>query len=195
MKKLTRLALLVTLFSTIQVSIATANQLSRIITINFKNETLSKVLKNIGDKARIAICYNKHELQITKKITIQAQKWTTERILDSVLAGEAVRYKMIGNNLVIIPEATPANTPLQASSISETITANTIEKAEDEISLHILNNPAPGKRSDYFSAPLVPGNKKQLYTSSKQQHSPASSNSSSATICPLIIRIAQSTYL
>lgn len=98
--KLITLILFVAIF---QLSAATYSQTTR-LKISTQNLTLGQVFESIEKQSEFSFFYNANQIDLSKKVEINADNEFANKILDDILAGTGMTYT-INNKLIIIHKA------------------------------------------------------------------------------------------
>lgn len=91
-----------------------ANTLSQNISLDLRSVELKKALVTIEKKSPYRFLYSDAALPEDKKITISANNASLKEILDQILAGTTLSYKILQSNLVVLK-----NDPSSLESINE----------------------------------------------------------------------------
>ena len=94
---------LITLFlfiSFFQLSAATYSQSTR-LKISGQNLTLGEIFEGIEKQSEFSIFYNVNQIDLTKRIDINADNQLVDQILDGILLGTGMTYT-INNKLIVI---------------------------------------------------------------------------------------------
>lgn len=85
----------------------------RTVTLSVKDITVSQCLKTIEQKTGISFFVNGKNIDMTRKVSISAQKKNVEQVLQELFAGTNVSYKLVDNRYVLSakqPKAAPQST-------------------------------------------------------------------------------------
>jgi len=85
--------------------------------LQIKNQTLKEVLKEIENKTAFRFFYNDAVMNLNKVVTFNLNNKSIQQVMDEVLNGSEVSYKILNNNLVVIAPALE----LQQTQVSGTI--------------------------------------------------------------------------
>ena len=98
-----RIMKLVTLFlfvAVMHVSAATYSQTTK-LTIVGQNLTVGEILDLIENQSEYSFFFNAHQIDLSKRITIEADKQLVNKILDEILSGSGLIYT-VNNKLIVI---------------------------------------------------------------------------------------------
>ncbi|MDR2920847.1 MAG: TonB-dependent receptor [Tannerella sp.] len=109
------------------------------ISLNLKNVTLEEALDEIKQKGDYSLWYKNEEINLNKKVSIQAKNKDIYQVLDDLLAGENLTYLIEDKHIIIHKKGTDSNTIARQQNkyITGTVTdeqgepiigANVIEK-------------------------------------------------------------------
>jgi hypothetical protein len=94
---------LVTLFlfiAVMHVAAATYSQTTK-LTIVGQNLTIGDILNRIENQSEYSFFYNANQIDLTKRISIDADKQLINKILDEILSGSGLTYT-VNNKLIVI---------------------------------------------------------------------------------------------
>jgi len=74
------------------------------ISVNLKQVTLENALKEIEQKSSYRIIYNNEVVPFRKIVSIQADNSELSEVLDQLLKGMPVRYKILDNKVIVLTE-------------------------------------------------------------------------------------------
>ncbi|MDP4210624.1 MAG: TonB-dependent receptor [Bacteroidota bacterium] len=86
--------------------------------LQIKDQTLKEVLKEIENKTSYRFFYNDVIMDINKMVTLNLNNKNIQQVMDKLLNGSEVSYKILNNNLVVIAPALE----LQQTTVKGTIT-------------------------------------------------------------------------
>ena len=121
-----RIMKLVTLFlfvAVMHVSAATYSQTTK-LTIVGQNLTVGEILDLIENQSEYSFFFNAHQIDLSKRITIEADKQLVNKILDEILSGSGLIYT-VNNKLIVIHKRGEASNILngqQQKSLSGKVT-------------------------------------------------------------------------
>jgi TonB-linked SusC/RagA family outer membrane protein len=87
--------------------------------LQIKNQTLKEILKEIENKTTYRFFYNDVVMDLNKMVTLNLNNKNIQEVMDELLNGSEVSYKILNNNLVVIAPALE----LQQIKVSGTILA------------------------------------------------------------------------
>ena len=109
---------LLTLFLLMALSQVWAEGYGQKISLNKENITVESALKQIEAQSEYLFLYDKSEIQVTKNVTIKANKKTIAETLEMLFEGLPVSYKIFGKNIVLRKQILPLKTLDQVSDIN-----------------------------------------------------------------------------
>ena len=129
-----KLTIVILLISLLHVSTKVCSQVTK-IDLNIDNKRIVEVLKEIEESSKFRFFYIREQVNVERKVSIQANKATIEDILENIFKGQGINFQIMEDFLVLLsPENInyiKTNNPQHQKSISGTIT--------DE-----FNQPLPG---------------------------------------------------
>ncbi len=78
------------------------------ITIAFESVPLAEALDQVREKAGIALAYNRNIIPKTAKVSARFEQEKISAVLDKMLEGQPLKYKMVGSQVVLYRQAQPA---------------------------------------------------------------------------------------
>lgn len=92
----------------------TENDLNQKVTIEATNVTISELLKNIGEQARIKFSYNPKLIKSNNRVNVSAEKETVRNVLNGVFR-KKFDYKLRGNYVIIAEQKVSSDELVKAS--------------------------------------------------------------------------------
>lgn len=87
---------------TLSVNICIGQQPDEIkVTVNYKNESLKKVIDNLSELADIDFSYSPQQIDLSIQVTYSATDKTLKEVLDEILADYPIRYEVIENQVIL----------------------------------------------------------------------------------------------
>ena len=106
---------LITLFlfvSILQLSAASYSQTTK-LKLSEQNQTLGEVLNKIEKQSQFSFFYDANQIDLNRKITIEADNLLIDQVLDEVLAGTGLTYS-VNNKLIVIHRMNGSTEPVPA---------------------------------------------------------------------------------
>ncbi|HEY4789696.1 MAG TPA: SusC/RagA family TonB-linked outer membrane protein [Bacteroidales bacterium] len=101
-----------------QVSASTTN--GQNFDLQVKNQTLKEILKEIENKTTYRFFYNDFVMDLNKTVTLTLNDKNIQQVMDELLNGSEVSYRVLNNNLVVIAPALE----LQQIKVSGTVVSS-----------------------------------------------------------------------
>lgn len=98
--KVMKLTIFLMLFSLVSVAGRTYSQSTR-LTVKLNQATLLEIFNVIEAQSEFQIAYNSNNLDVNKKISIDAENKTVNEILDQILESKNLQYKIVDRYIVI----------------------------------------------------------------------------------------------
>ncbi len=70
---------------------------------------VKQIFREIEKKSDYTIFYRQDQVDLNKKVSIEATNFSIEQIMDKILQGQAVTYKISGKIVILKPSATELN--------------------------------------------------------------------------------------
>lgn len=116
------LAMKLTLFLIVAFSLnVTAHALAQKVDLNVKNESLEKVLKELGIQSGYSFIYKNQYLRQAKRVTLQLNNRDILDALPIIFKDQPFTYTVNETVITLVPKADPVQT-LHATSVQETVT-------------------------------------------------------------------------
>jgi len=112
-----KITALLTFILTLQISASTYSQNTR-FTLDVKNKTIKEILKSIESQSNFRFFYNDGFSELNSTIDIQITDMRLDDILNKMVAGTDLTFKVLENNLIVI---TPKSM-LQQQRVTGTVT-------------------------------------------------------------------------
>jgi TonB-linked SusC/RagA family outer membrane protein len=117
--KIMRLSLILSVICTLTVGAANSYSQQTKLSMELKNTTLEKVLKEIGKNTEFSFWYSDEVFDTNKKITLLIKDQTVDKILDLALKDQDLKYT-IKDKVILIYKATPS-TEIQQFKVIGTV--------------------------------------------------------------------------
>jgi TonB-linked SusC/RagA family outer membrane protein len=111
-----KLTILTLCLCVLQVS-ASVTTIGQNFNLQIKNQALKEVLKEIESKTNYRFFYNDFIMDGSKQVTVNLSNKNIEQVMDELLNGSEVSYKILNNNLIVIAPALE----LQQNKVTGTI--------------------------------------------------------------------------
>lgn len=150
-----KLTFLILLVCMMQVSASVYSQSTK-LSLHLQEKTISEVLREIEEATDYRFFYQREQVNVDRKVSIQATEKSVSEILESIFRNESITYKMMDDNLILLTSETPGsqakqkiygiitNTsgePIPGATIIEKGTQNGITSSAD--GKYTLNNVSP----------------------------------------------------
>jgi len=96
-----KLTILVFLVGLMQVSATVYSQTTK-FSFKAENRQVVEVLKEIEESSDFRFFYIREQVDVERKVTVRANGATVEQILDELFAGQAISYKVMADNLILL---------------------------------------------------------------------------------------------
>ncbi len=162
MKRILSSLVIMVFFTTIAVSQTLPDEV--IVSYTCANKPLTSVLNELTNRSKVNIVYSTKRLPKNKKITIQANDEQLGTILNVVLSKIGYRYKIVGNQLVIVRDDLEEVEDLITVSgyVQDSISGERLVYAN----IYLLDNTKGTETNEYgfFSFTLPKGNQRVYYS-------------------------------
>ena len=85
---------------------------------------IKQIFKEIENKSAYTIFYRQDQVDLNKKVSIEATNFSIEQLMDQILQGQEVTYKISGNIVILKPVATQINESSRINISGTVISAN-----------------------------------------------------------------------
>src|ERR1035437_5441191 len=98
--RIMKLVTLIMFVAILQISAATYSQTTR-LKISGQNLSIGQVFENIEKQSEFSFFYNVNQIDLSRKVDVEADNQVVNKILDDILSGTGMTYT-INNRLIII---------------------------------------------------------------------------------------------
>ena len=116
-----KLSIILLLLSLLQVSAGVYGQ-NTLLNLKMQNVTVAEVFDRIEDQTDYYFFYNRDEFHDKEIVSVDFTNKNIHEILDKILAGKSLDYKMVGSNIIIKAKGQAENKTSQQGSVSGKIT-------------------------------------------------------------------------
>jgi len=116
MVKVMRLSILLLVVSFLQVTASTYSQ-TKSVSIKLKNATIEEALKSIQNQTGVDIYFQSEMIPEGPKVDLSVESISLGEVMESVLSGTNLTFRMIDDNIVIVPKTPNETTTLQQQEI------------------------------------------------------------------------------
>ena len=106
--KITKIVVLILIAGISSVFADASYSQNKFFTFHLKNGTIKQVFDQIQKESEFIIFYKDDQVDLNKKLDINAEKATVEQVLDQALANTKLTYEVIDRQIVVLPEQKPA---------------------------------------------------------------------------------------
>src|SRR6185437_1768881 len=78
-------------------------------TFTMNSVPVKQIFKEIEKKSDFSIFYRQDQVDLNKKVSIEANNFSIEQIMNKILEGQAVTYKIQGNIIILKPDGSKLN--------------------------------------------------------------------------------------
>jgi TonB-dependent starch-binding outer membrane protein SusC len=96
-----KLTILILLFSLLQVSATVYSQTTK-FSLKVENKRIIDVLQEIEESSDFRFFYQNEQVNVYRQVSVVVVDQTVEQILDKMFAGQAVSYKVMDDNLILL---------------------------------------------------------------------------------------------
>ena len=101
-----KLTMLLLLACFIQVSASVYSQSTK-FSFDVKEKKVEEVLREIEDQSEFRFFYQREQIDVNRKVTLNVSGLTVEKILDQLFEGQNVTYEVKDNNLILLKSEIP----------------------------------------------------------------------------------------
>ncbi len=100
-----------------------------IVSLSFKDTTVSAILNEIRNQTDISFIYNHEEIEKCPKVTVNVVDATVEEVLNLSLKNSGMTYKKVNNNIVITPLPPEVDKPDEMpETLTQTLRGSVIDR-------------------------------------------------------------------
>ena len=99
--KTMKLLILLTLFVGLQGSFASVYSQNTLLSLKKESTSVREILRQIEKQSEFTFMYDNNKIDVDRKVKVEADKVTVEKILDKLFNADSVQYEIIENHVIL----------------------------------------------------------------------------------------------